>query len=394
MIGRVVAVARFGAGAHLGRGSAVRTLVNGEMWVAYGQMYVESDRQGGWDHDLSAAFAGQEAGLCGAAEVGVLWLTTGLHTGHVPITVELHDSAPQLDDGWEEIVEVSFRPASARTQLIQWGDARGRKLDLAQRHYRVRYCASGMDRARGVDDRPEGGPELDRYLLQFWPGRHKRARIMKQTSQSAAYWHDWARELPPPPTAEERAERERIARLTYEQDLENQRIAGQKVVWGGRLPSAHLRSVAEAGGHVSPMIALDPDLVHAIDAAGPEPQRAIALRAAHRACERAQLTETDWVAHALRALDQGQPLPPPLDKQNAWELRIADERLPPTAVAHPLMPFEVSQPHEAAYALFSAAGADPLRAALDTLYLAAGAYGRDDYQTLLHEIRSMLPTPP
>jgi hypothetical protein len=47
--------------------------------------------------------------------------------------------------------------------------------------------------------------------------------------------------------------------------------------WGGRLPSERLRGV---GGNVRGLIRFDSDLVHALDAAGPEAQRAVASLAA------------------------------------------------------------------------------------------------------------------
>jgi hypothetical protein len=45
---------------------------------------------------------------------------TGLHIGGVGFTAELHDSRPVLDETWEEIVEVPFRPVSEETKLRQW----------------------------------------------------------------------------------------------------------------------------------------------------------------------------------------------------------------------------------------------------------------------------------
>ncbi|MEU5099597.1 hypothetical protein [Streptomyces sp. NPDC020996] len=113
--------------------------------------------------------------------------------------------------------------------------------------YRVRYCAKGMDEARRQDTRSSDEPELDCYLLQFWPAPAAPDRVLKQTSAIAAYWHDYAR----------------------------------------RLPSQALRDVV---GNVRGLLPFDPALVHAIDAAAPETQRAIALPAARRACEAAGLT--------------------------------------------------------------------------------------------------------
>lgn len=85
----------------------MRTLVNDAAWVHYGQIYVRS----GEDYpDFEACFTDQVNGLCGASKPGHLFMITGLHTGHVGFTVELHDELPPVDDSWQEVVEVSFRP--------------------------------------------------------------------------------------------------------------------------------------------------------------------------------------------------------------------------------------------------------------------------------------------
>ncbi|MGW0216537.1 hypothetical protein ACWDXH_19315 [Micromonospora chokoriensis] len=44
----------------------------------------------------------------------------------------------------------------------------------------------------------------DRYLLCLWPegtagGVTRTDAVLRQTSEGAAYWHTWARALPPPP---------------------------------------------------------------------------------------------------------------------------------------------------------------------------------------------------
>lgn len=86
----------------------MKVLVSGEVHVDYGQIFVES---GGDECDLHDAFAGQEGvGLCGGGTDGALLLLTGLRVGGAGFTVELHDSRPALDETWEEIVEVPFRP--------------------------------------------------------------------------------------------------------------------------------------------------------------------------------------------------------------------------------------------------------------------------------------------
>ncbi|MBQ1038822.1 hypothetical protein [Micromonospora sp. C81] len=203
----------------------MRVLFDGKAPVAYGQIYVTSREL---PDDMAGSFAGQANGLCGGGQPGTLFLMTGTHTGQVQFTVELHDVEPPVAaEEWEEVVEVSFAPRAAVVDLVPWGDGSLAKLPLTSDGqdtsrlpvYRVRYCAMGMD--EGHD--PFGGHDpdelaendytymdqrLDRYLLCFWPedatggdpgdGVTRADAILRQTSGGAAYWHAWARALPPP----------------------------------------------------------------------------------------------------------------------------------------------------------------------------------------------------
>ncbi|WP_433733954.1 hypothetical protein ACQP0C_17585 [Nocardia sp. CA-129566] len=76
---------------------------------------------------------------------------------------------------------------------MQWAGEASWELDLKEIDYRVRYCAQGMDQARQKDTRLDDEPLLDRYLLQFWPALPEPDRVVRQTSEIAASWHDHAR---------------------------------------------------------------------------------------------------------------------------------------------------------------------------------------------------------
>jgi len=80
---------------------------------------------------------------------------------------------------WEDVVEVSFRPATPTVELMEW-DGDRRPLDLEQRDYRVRYCAYGMDLA----DEDDAG---EQYLLQFWPAPPDLDKIVRQETQAGEY---------------------------------------------------------------------------------------------------------------------------------------------------------------------------------------------------------------
>ncbi|MFJ9419368.1 hypothetical protein ACIRPT_35195 [Streptomyces sp. NPDC101227] len=367
----------------------MRTLFNGELSVAYGQMYIDgrTDPDEGPEAGLHACFVGQRAGLCGAAVPGHLFLLTGMHTGSVPLTVELHETEPSLDlDGWEDIVETSFRAASDDTQLVEWGGG-GSSLGLPPGTYRVRYHCRGMNEAHDAV-RSDDEPVLDEYLLRFWPAPPERDRIVKETSSSAAYWHRFASELPPPPTPEELAEARRLTREKEEQEARELRERVERKEWGGRLPSDRLRNIA---GNVAGMVELDAALVHAIDEAGPGVQRAMARWAAHRSCDVAELSGVDWIARGLAELDRGLPFSPPLDDtERTWDLLFSDPQVPDTAVTLPDGTPNASQQAMALPALTDAAASDPLQAALDALYAAAAAHGTG-WRDLFVEARSAFP---
>jgi hypothetical protein len=413
----------------------MRTLLDGEVDVHYWQMYVESGSVG--IPDLQGAFAGQANGICGAAVPHSLFLITGLHTGTVGFRIELHEAPPRLNEEWEDVVEVSFRAATAEVALLDW-DGEGHPLDLEPTDYRVRYCASGMDGAREQDTRLEDEPALDRYLLQFWPAPPAPDRVIKQTSEVAKVEHRHARGLPPPtyqdpplgradapsgpaeappqpadapprpggtPGPEDtppgpadvpsgralaggaelgtRLQAERT-RLQAERALQERLARFEERRWGGRQPTERLRKV---GGNALGLSRLDRDLVDAIADADPALQRAIAGWAARRAYTLAGIAALGWVAPALAAAECGQALPPPFDdRARVWQLLHSDRRVPRTTVA-PLRggPGIKSQQHTAVPALFAAVHADPLQAALDSLYAAVAVGG--NHRQLLAEVR-------
>jgi hypothetical protein len=357
----------------------MRVLFSGELWISYRQFYVESRKQD-FGADLKEAFAGQRNGLCGAARPGFLHLTTGLHTGRIGLAVEAHEERPAVDEAWEEIVEASFTPGSTRIGLLGCGGQECWPLLLDRVSHRVRYCGSGMELGRAAGTREEDAPQLDRYLLQFWPAPAGEDRVVKQTSAAAAYWHGFAGELAPPRPGESAQAAE-----SADQAL----LAREALRWGGRLPSERLRRVQ---GNVAGLIMLDCDLSEAIAEAEPGTQRSMARWAARRACARAGIAGLAWIAPALTALDEGRALPSPLDDtERTWRLLWADERVPHTTVTyHNGRLRNVSQQAAALPALWGAAEPDPLRAALEALHAAVVTFGVD-YPVLLEEVRRTFP---
>ncbi|RZT15113.1 hypothetical protein EV649_5897 [Kribbella sp. VKM Ac-2569] len=270
----------------------MRTVMTGPAWVAYSQIYVESAEDYA---DMHECFAGQRNGLCGAAVAGKLFLMTGLHTGKVGFTVEVHDRMPSVEYSAEDVVEAAYWPIGDAA-LVTWGGSGGSwPLELEPGvEYRVRYSAWNMDAGHQAGPPMDDEPLVDRYLLQFWPARPAPDRVVKETSKQAAYRHKFAREQPKPAQfAEMKQERARQA--------EEQRLAEHAAAWGGASPSERMQGAPYA----RELSALDRALVDALEQTDPQTLRAIARWAARRACEEAGYGGNEQIAGVLDRMDHG-----------------------------------------------------------------------------------------
>ena len=159
---------------------------DGRLSIAYSQAYVASAPDRPTYEDVEGFTDGQRNGLLGAAREGLLWLTTGTQDGEVGLTVHVVECEPPLDESWEECVEASFSPATPVVAVFDWDRNVVCEIPLGERTYRVRYTARGMDYGH------TGKGDRDVYGLWFWPAAGAPDAVVKQTSKSAAYWHEMA----------------------------------------------------------------------------------------------------------------------------------------------------------------------------------------------------------
>ncbi|MCF2436382.1 hypothetical protein LV779_26655 [Streptomyces thinghirensis] len=219
-------------------------------------------------------------------------LGTGLRTGRVGLTVEVHGAAPLLYDGWEDVVEVSFRPVSFSTAVLPCGRGALCEVDLPPADHR-----GALLRARNGPERGDRGS----------PRRGRRAG----RPLSAAVLARPARRGPGRPARPHAAPRAGTGtRAACRRPLPGRartRVRAETLSWGGRLPSRRYgRSAATHAGSSH----WTGDLLDAVDAACPATQRSLARWAAHRAFTAAGLDDVDWITPALVALDRGSPCPP------------------------------------------------------------------------------------
>jgi hypothetical protein len=168
-------------------------IFDGHLYVHYGQAYILSNAQE--TSELPDCFQGQTNGLCGAVISDTLFLITGLHTGHVQLSIDILYSPPPLDRTWEEIVEVPFIINGEGVSLYDWNRELVCQIPLSPGTYRARYCASGMDRGSEEDTIIAEEQPVDFYHLDFWSADLLPDVVLKQTSETATYWHEYVTSL-------------------------------------------------------------------------------------------------------------------------------------------------------------------------------------------------------
>ena len=177
---------------------SMKTLYSGNLGIYYGQFYFDiADEDEDEDEekedeeyiDLDLAFKNHENGICGSAQAGKLFFVVGIQDGTISIAVELHQSKPPVDDSFDEIVEVSFQRGNTPVSLCEWGNEGTHKLDLPPGSYRVRYYIDGMDKDYENDEDGDAPIPDQRHLIQIWSCVPEQDKIIKHTSETAAYWH-------------------------------------------------------------------------------------------------------------------------------------------------------------------------------------------------------------
>ena len=174
---------------------SIKTLYSGNLGIYYGQFYfdiADEDEDENEDEEYISpdlAFENHENGICGSAQAEKLFFVVGIQDGTISIAVELHESKPSVDNSFEEIVEVSFQRGNTPVSLCAWSNEETHKLDLSSGNYRVRYCIDGMDKDYENDEDGDTPIPDQRYLIQIWSCVPEQDKIVKQSSEMAAYWH-------------------------------------------------------------------------------------------------------------------------------------------------------------------------------------------------------------
>jgi hypothetical protein len=165
-----------------------RVLLDEVIDTDYGQFDLTWDEDGGFDGDFDRVFDGQVNGLVGAAHPSGVYVNLARRSGGSPVQIVLHDSTPDDEPTYQDVVEVSITiPPDAHVGWMSWaGESGGDLSELSPGTYRLRVNA--RDRDAGRDGEFEEGP-VDAYLLQLWPALMEPDAVIRVGTQDADYWH-------------------------------------------------------------------------------------------------------------------------------------------------------------------------------------------------------------
>jgi hypothetical protein len=124
-------------------------------------------------------------------QVGCAMLITGLHTGHIDLTVVVATEDPGPDLSYEDVVESDFQARTPDVAVVEWGGSGRHRLPLLPTgpgNHRLRYHGRNLDLAHAGGVVMVDGPAVDTYLLQIWSAPASPPAILKVTSRHAAYW--------------------------------------------------------------------------------------------------------------------------------------------------------------------------------------------------------------
>ncbi|ABB56245.1 hypothetical protein [Synechococcus elongatus] len=168
----------------------MQTIFDGVLYAHYRQAYIHI--KGTYDFAENVR-KGQVNGLLGAAYPTTLFLTFGLHSGAVRLSVKLASLPPDLDESWEEIVEAPFTmPETGTLGLSDWEGQLWYPIPIAPGSYRVRFSAQQFGEAEEVPESENDLNPIERYEVIFWPAARQPDQILKVTRPAAQYWHDFA----------------------------------------------------------------------------------------------------------------------------------------------------------------------------------------------------------
>ena len=158
LVGRVAGAVRVGC-VVLFEWGVLLSRMRETLHIHYGQYYL---RDGEPDSDPVVLDTNGTGVIGVGADGDRAFVSSGVHTGTIPLVFEVHDGEPERDfDEWDDVVDVAMDLLSGRVCVDEWGGGEPVAVDLPQADdtYLVRVSVRGRD-----SDRPEV------HRIAVWPG--------------------------------------------------------------------------------------------------------------------------------------------------------------------------------------------------------------------------------
>jgi hypothetical protein len=165
-------------------GDSENTFFHAEFPVNYAQFYVLDGNTDRTVHPEPGAPGESHAGILRTVRGGA-FLSTGLASGVVDLTVSIHHHEPRpLLEEYQDVVEVSLQVDTDTIAVIAWESSKYFALPPLPSKagwYRLRYHARNMDQANDL----RSAVPIDSFHLQIWAASQSDPHILKVTSRRA-----------------------------------------------------------------------------------------------------------------------------------------------------------------------------------------------------------------
>lgn len=370
-----------------------------ELFMDYGQFCIDGGL-GDADEELELleqALAAQPFASNGRA---VVVLSPHQNNFRMPVSVQVWDRRPPDDrDEWEQVCETRLRVDDGGGLTLSSPTDGYAGCDVPAGAYLIEISGRGF-LTYGWPGSTEPG---DSWRIRLWPDDGSEPRPARQW-EMPGYGVPDNDPMPEPAAATEPDAAESAAddeewvmildgagaqRITVA-ELRERAAADERRRWGGE-PIPRLEPYAGA----EDIARFDRRFAEALAVADEAQLRRVAIRAATLACEKAGIAEKDWIAAGLDAVRSGAPLPAlfadpeaAFDRLHAEEFGSDGEDRALIAVLESREPagnpFYDGRPvHRPSFALPTighAAAADPLEAAVRSIYEAGLVYGPEAAQ--------------
>lgn len=303
---------------------------------------------------------------------------TGIAYGPANLELNVYADDPGIDDPerWEVIEESSILIEENLHVMTLGGDVvhafDATLRDLATDTYKVRGYARGRDISWDMDV----SDPVEDYRIDLWSSADAEPIISIKKTDSA-----WAVQ---PIEIEEQIDS--IAQAVTDREAVRQR-------WADLFADTPLESERDnlVRHNVLAIEGIQPGLIHSILELPRQEQEALGRWAARRAYEKAQISNIDWIAPALLAMDSHDGLPSPFDRQGeAFNRLLADPSLSDDKTLSALRPGDESSYSRATVAFGALYAAVSRQAHLYFVALANAieTYGRGEFGQLVSDLRS------